>query len=195
MEHLKPLSSTLAGARTESLGKLKEEQLKVGPKGAQHRERWKSTSVRRSARMARREGTSESNSAKFHEWGVAPLENSIVGMISVPSGNSWFRYSGLGCLTRWTGSVESEAMEVGGHVHLRQKGQVLDFLQFSFRYDRSLYDQGNRYWNMYPSKKSIAREREKRRGRFMIRVFCQFIFSPSHPSIVSFTNLCRAGHT
>ena len=33
MEHLKPLSSTLAGARTESLGKLKEEQLKVGPNG------------------------------------------------------------------------------------------------------------------------------------------------------------------
>jgi hypothetical protein len=46
-------SSAGAGARTESLGKLKEEQLKVGPKGAQHRGRCKSTSDRRSARRAR----------------------------------------------------------------------------------------------------------------------------------------------
>ena len=46
-------SSAVAGARTESLGKLKEEQLKVGPKGAQHRGRCKSSSDRRSARRAR----------------------------------------------------------------------------------------------------------------------------------------------
>ena len=49
-------------------------------------------------------------------------------------------------------------------INLRQEGQVLDFLGFSFRYDRSIYDEGSRYWNMYPSKKSIAREREKLRG-------------------------------
>ena len=49
-------------------------------------------------------------------------------------------------------------------INLRQEGQVLDFLGFSFRYDRSLYDDGSRYWNMHPSKKSIAREREKLRG-------------------------------
>ena len=41
--------------RTESLGKLKEEQLKVGPKGAQHRGRCKSSS--------------ESNKTNFHEMG------------------------------------------------------------------------------------------------------------------------------
>jgi hypothetical protein len=46
-------SSAGAGARTESLGKLKEEQLKVGPKGAQHRGRCKSKSNRRLARRAR----------------------------------------------------------------------------------------------------------------------------------------------
>ena len=33
-----PQSSAGAGARTESLGKLKEEQLKVAPKGAWHRD-------------------------------------------------------------------------------------------------------------------------------------------------------------
>ena len=101
-----------------------EEPLKVGPKGAQNRGRYKSSGDRRS----RREGTSESNRTNIHEWGAAPLEDSIVGMIRVPSGNSWFRYSGLGCLTRWTSSVESEAMEVSGRMHLRQEGQVLDFL-------------------------------------------------------------------
>ena len=46
-------SSAGAGARTESLGKLKEEQLKVGPKGAQHQGRCKSSSDRRAARRAR----------------------------------------------------------------------------------------------------------------------------------------------
>ena len=49
-------------------------------------------------------------------------------------------------------------------VDLRQVGETLDFLGFSFRYDRDLYGSGKRYWNMHPSKKSIAREREKLRG-------------------------------
>ena len=39
--------------RTESLGKLKEEQLKVGPKGAQHRGRCKSKSSQSLARSLR----------------------------------------------------------------------------------------------------------------------------------------------
>jgi hypothetical protein len=46
-------SSAGAGARTESLGKLKEEQLKVGPKGAQHRGRCKSSSDRRAREWER----------------------------------------------------------------------------------------------------------------------------------------------
>ena len=37
MEFIYPQSSAGAGARTESLGKPKEEQLKVGPKGVHHR--------------------------------------------------------------------------------------------------------------------------------------------------------------
>lgn len=48
-------------------------------------------------------------------------------------------------------------------IDLRQEGQTLDFLGFSFRHDRDLYGSGKRYWNMHPSKKSIAREREKLR--------------------------------
>jgi len=87
MEHLKPLSSTLAGARTESLGKLKEEQLKVGPNG----------------RSIGDDATHRASQIDqiVHEWGATPLENSIVGIIRVPSGNSWFGYQRLGCLTRW----------------------------------------------------------------------------------------------
>ena len=50
-----PQSSIWAGARTEGLGKPKEEQLKVGPWGAQHRGRCKSKSNRRVSRFGARE--------------------------------------------------------------------------------------------------------------------------------------------
>jgi RNA-directed DNA polymerase len=50
-------------------------------------------------------------------------------------------------------------------VNLRESGQRLDFLGYSFRLDRSLYGADKPpYWNMHPSKKSLAREREKLRG-------------------------------
>jgi len=45
-------------------------------------------------------------------------------------------------------------------VELSEKGQVLDFLGYSFRYDRSLRFKG-RYWNVFPSKKSVQREMAK----------------------------------
>jgi RNA-directed DNA polymerase len=50
-------------------------------------------------------------------------------------------------------------------VNLREPGETLDFLGYSFRLDRSLYGADKPpYWNMHPSKKSLAREREKLRG-------------------------------
>jgi RNA-directed DNA polymerase len=50
-------------------------------------------------------------------------------------------------------------------VKLRESGEMLDFLGYSFRLDRSLYGADKPpYWNMHPSKKSLAREREKLRG-------------------------------
>ena len=49
-------------------------------------------------------------------------------------------------------------------IDLRQAGQTLDFLGFSFRHDRDLHGRDKRYWNMHPSKKSLARERERLRG-------------------------------
>lgn len=47
---------------------------------------------------------------------------------------------------------------------LREEGQTLDFLGYSFRWDRDKYGRGTRYWNMHPSKKALKREREKLRG-------------------------------
>src|SRR5439155_21456651 len=44
---------------------------------------------------------------------------------------------------------------------LRQPGQSLDFLGYTFRYDRDQYDRGTRrYLNLQPSRKAMARERE-----------------------------------
>ena len=37
-------------------------------------------------------------------------------------------------------------------VNLREKGVSLDFLGYTFRYDRSLDSWGQRYWNVTPSK-------------------------------------------
>ena len=43
-------------------------------------------------------------------------------------------------------------------VNLNEEGASLDFLGYTFRYDRSLYEGGGKYLNLFPSKKSVARE-------------------------------------
>jgi RNA-directed DNA polymerase len=42
---------------------------------------------------------------------------------------------------------------------LQQPGQSLDFLGYTFRYDRDRFGQDKRYWNLMPSRKALARER------------------------------------
>ncbi len=49
-------------------------------------------------------------------------------------------------------------------VDLKQPRASLDFLGFTFRYDRDLYGRDHRYLNVFPSKKSLARLRERIRG-------------------------------
>jgi RNA-directed DNA polymerase len=49
-------------------------------------------------------------------------------------------------------------------VDLKQPGQSLDFLGYTFRYDRDQYGRPQRYWNLAPSRKAMAREREALRG-------------------------------
>jgi len=46
-------------------------------------------------------------------------------------------------------------------VDLREPGASLDFLGYTFRYDRNLKRRGGKYLNVFPSKKAIRRERER----------------------------------
>jgi RNA-directed DNA polymerase len=49
-------------------------------------------------------------------------------------------------------------------INLPEQGASLDFLGYTFRYDRDRFSREQRYWNMVPSKKALAREREQRRA-------------------------------
>ena len=46
-------------------------------------------------------------------------------------------------------------------VDLRKVGSSLDFLGYTFRYDRDLRGRDHRYLNVFPSEKALTREREK----------------------------------
>ena len=48
-------------------------------------------------------------------------------------------------------------------VNLKEEGESVDFLGYTFRYDCDLRGRGHRYLNVFPSKKSVARERERLR--------------------------------
>jgi RNA-directed DNA polymerase len=48
-------------------------------------------------------------------------------------------------------------------VNLNQPGASLEFLSFTFRYDRDLKGRGHYYLNVFPSKKAVAKAREKLR--------------------------------
>jgi RNA-directed DNA polymerase len=62
-------------------------------------------------------------------------------------------------LEAWMGlEINREKTRV---LHLEQKGVSLDFLGFTFRFDRSRFDPAQRYLNVFPSAKSLKREREK----------------------------------
>jgi RNA-directed DNA polymerase len=49
-------------------------------------------------------------------------------------------------------------------VRLHRPKASLDFLGFTFRYDRDLYGSGRRYWNVSPSNKALARLRDRVRA-------------------------------
>ena len=65
-------------------------------------------------------------------------------------------------LETWMGlEINREKTQV---VNLKEVGKSLDFLGFTFRFDRSLYKHWKkRYLNVFVSQKSVAREREKLR--------------------------------
>ena len=46
-------------------------------------------------------------------------------------------------------------------INLKEEGEQLDFLGYTFRYDRDRYGRNQRYWNVGPSAKALLRERAK----------------------------------
>jgi RNA-directed DNA polymerase len=66
-------------------------------------------------------------------------------------------------LEAWMGlEINREKTRV---VQLREKGASLDFLGYTFRYDRDRKGRGHRYLNVFPSKKALARQRQVVRER------------------------------
>lgn len=65
-------------------------------------------------------------------------------------------------LEAWMGlEINREKTRV---VNLREEGASLDFLGYTFRYDRDRQGRAQRYWNVVPSKKALQREREQLRA-------------------------------
>ena len=54
-------------------------------------------------------------------------------------------------------------------VQVRDEGQSLDFLGYTFRFDRDLHGGAHRYLNVIPSDKALARERERLRALISTR--------------------------
>jgi RNA-directed DNA polymerase len=46
-------------------------------------------------------------------------------------------------------------------IQLKEEGATLDFLGYRFRYEEDLQGRPRRYLNLFPSKKSLEKEREK----------------------------------
>lgn len=64
-----------------------------------------------------------------------------------------------GTLEGWLGLQINREKTRELNLH-HQPGQSLDFLGYTFRYDRDQYGRWQRYWNLEPSRKAMARERE-----------------------------------
>jgi RNA-directed DNA polymerase len=73
-------------------------------------------------------------------------------------------------------------------VDLKQQGASVDFLGFTFRYDRDLHGREHRYLNVFPSKKAVAREREKLRSM----TAAPWCFLPI-PALIRVVNVHRRG--
>jgi RNA-directed DNA polymerase len=68
-----------------------------------------------------------------------------------------------GKLEDWLGlQINREKTRI---VNLREPGQSLDFLGYTFRHDRDRHGRPQRYWNLEPSAKTMERERETLRQK------------------------------
>jgi len=51
----------------------------------------------------------------------------------------------------------------------RQPGQTLDFLGYSFRYERDLFGRARRWWRLFPSRKAVDKQRAMGCGKIINR--------------------------
>ena len=80
------------------------------------------------------------------------------------------RYQGERLRASVEGFIEGElGLEINREktrvVNLHEKGASLDFLGYTFRYDRDLHGRDKRYLNLTPAAKSVAREKEQIRAQ------------------------------
>ncbi len=73
-------------------------------------------------------------------------------------------------------------------VNLRSPGACVDFLGYTFRYDRDLMGRGHRYLNVTPSKEALKKHRQKIRTRISRRQSCVPI-----PQLIETVNRCQRG--
>jgi len=82
-------------------------------------------------------------------------------------------------------------------VDLRQEGASLDFLGFTFRYDRSWYGRSGKYLNVTPSEKAVAREKAKLReltGPHNSQVPIPALISEINKNLTGWANYFRFGY-
>ena len=97
-------------------------------------------------------------------WGGAKLvryadDFVVLARFQGPRLTGWIE----GKLETWMGlEINREKTRV---VDLRKEGASLDFLGYTFRYEKDLHGGKYKYLNMQPSKRAIAREREELRRR------------------------------
>lgn len=98
-------------------------------------------------------------------------------------------------LEAWMGlEINREKTRV---VHLQEEGASLDFLGFTFRYDRDRLGRGQRYLNVFPAKKSVARMREALREQTSSkRCFKALprLIGETNRRLIGWANYFRFGH-
>ena len=98
------------------------------------------------------------------QWAKAKLVRYADDLVALaryisPQMQGWME----GKLEGWLGlQINREKTRI---VNLRTPGQSLDFLGYTFRYDRDRHGRPQRYWNLEPSAKTMEREREALRRK------------------------------
>ena len=79
----------------------------------------------------------------------------------------------------------------------RSRGETLDFLGYSFRFDQDLHGRPFRYWNLFPSSKSMQRERdclkEMTGPHYCFKPLCELI-KEINDQLHGWTNYYRLGY-